>query len=148
MLRSGLPEVDQQQTFTNYKGKKITTLNSTYPIFVDGKVTGACEVSTDITRLKEMAERIVDLRRELRSRRKKTALSKTLYTLDDIVGESQAMREVKRTAAKVAQSDSGVMVWGETGTGKELWCRPFIRPQIGARPVYPSELRGDARKPS
>ena len=120
VLRSGLPEVDQQQTFTNYKGKKITTLNSTYPIFVDGKVTGACEVSTDITRLKEMAERIVDLRRELRSRRKKTALSKTLYTLDDIVGESQAMREVKRTAAKVAQSDSGVMVWGETGTGKEL----------------------------
>lgn len=120
VLRTAVPELDTQQTFTNYKGKKITTLNSTYPIMVAGKVTGACEVSSDITQLKEMSEKILDLRRELRGRGGRVPSAKSLYTLDDIVGESSAMRAIKRTAAQVAQGDAGVMVWGETGTGKEL----------------------------
>ncbi|HHX28780.1 MAG: sigma-54 interaction domain-containing protein [Bacillota bacterium] len=120
VLRTGIPEVDRQQTFTNYKGKKITTINSTYPIMSGGKVIGACEISSDVTGLKEMSERILDLRRELRGRRSPARGARALYTLDDIVGESQVMREVKRTAARVAESDAGVMVWGETGTGKEL----------------------------
>lgn len=120
VLRTGVPEVDKQQTFTNYKGKKITSLNSTYPIVIGGKTAGACEVSTDITRLKEMSERMLDLRRELRGKHKLSPASRPLYTLDDIVGESHAMREVKRMAAQVGKSDAGVMVWGETGTGKEL----------------------------
>jgi arginine utilization regulatory protein len=120
VLRTGVPELEQQQTFTNYKGKKITTINSTYPIVSGGKVVGACEVSSDVTGLKEMSERILDLGRELRGRRPAGGGGRVLYTLDDIVGESHVVREVKRTAAQVAQSDAGVMVWGETGTGKEL----------------------------
>ncbi len=120
VLRTGVPELQQQQTFTNYKGKKITTINSTYPIVSGGKVVGACEISSDVTGLKEMSERILDLGRELRGRRPAGGGGRALYTLDDIVGESHVMREVKRTAAQVAQSDAGVMVWGETGTGKEL----------------------------
>ena len=66
VLRNGVPEIAKQQTFTNYKGKKITTINSTYPITDGDKIIGACEISTDITRIKEMAERIADLRQELR----------------------------------------------------------------------------------
>jgi arginine utilization regulatory protein len=120
VLRTGIPEIDRQQTFTNYKGKKITTINSTYPIFSEGKLIGACEISSDITGLKEMSERFLELRRELRGRGSRGRGGRALYTLEDIVGESQVMREVKRTAARVAQSDAGVMVWGETGTGKEL----------------------------
>jgi arginine utilization regulatory protein len=68
VLKTGVPEAERQQTFTNYKGKKITTVNFTQPIIVDGKAVGACEVSTDITRIKDMAEKIVDLRKELRDR--------------------------------------------------------------------------------
>lgn len=64
VLRTGIPELDRQQTFTNYKGKRITTVNSTYPIMSNGKVIGACEISSDVTGLKEMSERILDLRRE------------------------------------------------------------------------------------
>jgi two-component system nitrogen regulation response regulator NtrX len=37
-----------------------------------------------------------------------------------IIGESTVIRELKEVIARVAQSDSSVLVWGETGTGKEL----------------------------
>ncbi len=130
VLRTGVPETAKQQIFTNYKGKKITTVNSTTPITDGGKIVGACEISTDVTRMKEMAERIVDLQRELFDkdgrksapsfRRQSNFGERRLYSLDDIIGESAAMKSIKATALKVAASDAGIVVWGETGTGKEL----------------------------
>src|SRR5499427_227230 len=41
----------------------------------------------------------------------------------DIVGSSEALRRVLRDVAKVALSDSTVLILGETGTGKELIAR-------------------------
>jgi len=42
---------------------------------------------------------------------------------EDIVGSSEALRRVLRDVAKVAPSDSTVLILGETGTGKELIAR-------------------------
>ena len=129
VLRTGIPEIAKQQTFTNYKGKTITTINSTYPITHGDEIIGACELSTDITRIKEMAERIADLSQELRNKerrehtgtpRTRGKVSRKLFTVDDIVGQSAVMREVRRQVIQVARTQSNVLVWGETGTGKEL----------------------------
>jgi len=42
---------------------------------------------------------------------------------EDIVGSSEALRKVLRQVAKVAPSDSTILILGETGTGKELIAR-------------------------
>jgi formate hydrogenlyase transcriptional activator len=42
---------------------------------------------------------------------------------EDIVGSSEVLRQVLRQVAKVALSDSTVLILGETGTGKELIAR-------------------------
>jgi formate hydrogenlyase transcriptional activator len=42
---------------------------------------------------------------------------------EDIVGSSEALRRVLRQIAKLASSDSTVLILGETGTGKELVAR-------------------------
>ena len=42
---------------------------------------------------------------------------------EDIVGSSEALRKVLHQVAKVAPSDSTVLILGETGTGKELIAR-------------------------
>ncbi|HEX9014881.1 MAG TPA: sigma-54 dependent transcriptional regulator, partial [Chloroflexota bacterium] len=39
---------------------------------------------------------------------------------DRIIGRTAAMQEVYKTIGRVARSDATVLVWGETGTGKEL----------------------------
>jgi len=123
VLATGRPVADHQQTFQNFKGDQITTINSTRPIYHYGDLIGAVEVSRDITLLRDMAEKLVDLQAELYA--KKTVSSrrvpgKARYTFDDIIGRSAAMEPVFELARKAAQTSSAVLIHGETGTGKEL----------------------------
>jgi DNA-binding NtrC family response regulator len=88
------------------------------------------------------------LRRGLRDR----------YRLENVVGRSEAMLQVYKTAARVASTDATVLIQGESGTGKELVARaihtasprasgPFVAVDCGAiaEGVLESELFGHAR---
>ncbi len=56
------------------------------------------------------------------------------FMFEDIVGESPALRAVLARVAKVASTDSTVLITGETGTGKELIARAIHkRSQRAAR---------------
>jgi DNA-binding NtrC family response regulator len=47
----------------------------------------------------------------------------SLENIEDLVGESQAMKKVLKEVESVAQSNSSVIITGESGTGKELIAR-------------------------
>jgi len=54
----------------------------------------------------------------------------------NMVGDSPQMRKVYEVIAKVAQTDSTVMICGETGTGKELAARAIHRNSLRARKPF------------
>jgi len=90
-----------------------------YKPFRDGK--GALvrwyATGTDIQDRKSAEDRI---------RNENTALREDIVRssmLEEIVGSSAAIREVLKQVAKVAPTDSTVLIHGETGTGKELVAR-------------------------
>jgi len=148
VVETGKPIYNYQQTFVNYKGKNITTLNSTMPVLYNGRVIGALEVSKDITKVKELAEKVVDLQAELYSfkkNRNKETNGIIKYTFDDIIGESPEIQKVKNIAKRIAMTNTPVLIYGETGTGKELFVqsihnaslrrdKPFIAQNCAALP--------------
>jgi arginine utilization regulatory protein len=123
VLATGQPVSNQEQTFANYKGQRVTTINSTWPIFDRGELVGAIEVSKDVTRVRQLSEQVVDLQAELlRKRKRQTAAgrSEARYTMEDLIGRHPRFVAVKEHAVQAARARSPVLVYGETGTGKEL----------------------------
>lgn len=122
VLATGESIVSQQQTFGNYKGHRVTTVNSTWPIYDRGELVGAIEISKDITRVRELSEQVVDLQAELLSRRRRRAASRNdaRFTFDDLLGQAPPFTSVKERAQRAARGDSSILVYGATGTGKEL----------------------------
>ena len=106
---------------------------------------------------RRLEQRSEELGRELHEAR---ALSgRDALGIDDIVGESRAIRGVKRLLRRVAQSPSStVLITGENGTGKDLAAkvihggsgragRPFVNITCSAlpEPLLESELFGHER---
>ena len=151
VIRTGEPIHKKEQVFLNYKGEKITTINTSIPITSKGKILGALEISEDITRVREMSEKIVDLQNKLYSNKKeKNSTKKTKeaahYTIEDIIGQNKEIIRLKHLAIKASKSDVSVLVSGDTGTGKELFVhsihnasprreKPFITQNCAALPA-------------
>ncbi len=49
------------------------------------------------------------------------------YQLENIVGESDTMKQIAKRVLKVAKSEANVIIFGESGTGKELVARSIHR---------------------
>lgn len=64
--------------------------------------------------------RALDYRKALAENVDLKAELKTKYRLENIVAESQSMKNVCEMIERVAPSDTTVMIYGESGTGKEL----------------------------
>lgn len=150
VLNTGNPIFNIEQNFINYKGDKISTINSTLPIIYNNKIVGAMEVSRNITEVRVLSEKIINLQRELYETNntsvEKIKKPKAHYTFIDIIGQSKEMLKLKTLGLKAAMSDSPVMVCGNTGTGKELFVqsihnssnrknKPFIAQNCAALPA-------------
>jgi two-component system, NtrC family, response regulator HydG len=80
------------------------------------------------------------------------------FNFGEMVGDSKPMREVYASVEKISPTDSSVMIYGDSGTGKELVARaihansaradgPFVRVNCGSLPreLVESELFGHER---
>ena len=141
---------NQQQTYLNEYGKEINTVNTTVPIIVDGKIIAAMEVARDITDIKNMSDTILDLQNDLTARRAPQAQDEAgpdgedgagasgqsgesrkrekrrgirRYQFSDIIGENQKFEETIARAQKASHNDTSVLLYGETGVGKELFAQ-------------------------
>ncbi|WP_243290776.1 sigma 54-interacting transcriptional regulator [Bacillus sp. FJAT-47783] len=131
------------QTYVNVKGEKIETVNTTLPIVVDGELIGAVEIAKDYSKLKSLSEKLLDLQQKKSN--ELTEIEQTLYHFDDIITTNPTLIKMKEKAKKVAKSPASVLIYGETGAGKELFVQsihaeslrkqgPFIAQNCAALP--------------
>jgi arginine utilization regulatory protein len=146
-LRTGEGLTNYVQNYYNYQDKRVTILSNTVPIYEDGKLEGVVEIFSDVDKYNNMKQ----------SKSSKGFMESTIYTLDDIIGNSKEKKELKNKIKKTANSNSPVLVYGETGTGKELVVQclhsestrrnqPFIAQNCAAIPgtLFESILFGTA----
>lgn len=153
-LSEGIETTNKQQTYFNVYGKQITTVNTTMPIEVNGRVVAAIEVAKDITDIKNMSDTILELQGETlgASERDEEAAAKRIgkprmkqYSFRDLTGASPQFTKALETAKRAAKTDASVFIYGETGTGKELFAqsihydgvrknRPFLAQNCAAFP--------------
>lgn len=113
VLKSGKKIVDLIQQYSNEYKKKVTTINTTVPVACGGKNIAAIEISKDMTRLKELTEYIYKLQGN-------DSKVKKNFTFKDIITNSDKMKEVVKKAKRSSLSNSSVLIYAETGAGKEV----------------------------
>lgn len=149
-LKKGVATKNKQQTYKNLYGREITTINSTVPVLDNGKIIAAVEVAKDITNIKSMSNTILELREK--DRKPNVAKPKIKhYTFDNIIGKNKEFSAVIERAKRAASNGASVFIYGETGTGKELFSqsihyasdrknKPFLAQNCAALP--PALLEG------
>lgn len=116
------PIIEKQQTFITYRGERKTTLSSTYPLIQNGSVTGAFETFQDISTLQDISDQLRKLQVEQHKHTDANHDSGNMDVLfSDFIGESQMIMKIKAEIPAIANSPSPIFIYGETGTGKEIY---------------------------
>ncbi|MCZ7555875.1 MAG: sigma-54 dependent transcriptional regulator [Bacteroidia bacterium] len=139
----------------------IITAFATVDTAVRALKAGAFDYTTKPVDPDELSILVRNAVEKIRLRRENESLKESLDTLqfiDEIIGESAAMRQVLDLIRTVAPTDSTVLILGESGTGKELVARaihmnskhryfPLIPVNCGAlaESLLESELFGHER---
>ena len=128
------------------------------PIFHEGRVVAALGtvIFRDTEQWKKMNSHVKSLFSELEFYRNEwKATNGARYSLNDLVGKSKSLVELKMRVMKISSGDISVLVRGESGTGKELFAHsihqlsersnaPFVKVNCAAIPenLLESELFG------
>jgi len=112
VLNTGKSIFNEFQTLTSYKGQIINAINSTLLIKDNENVIGVVDVSRYVDDCYQRQDIVLSM--------KNNELKKSLYTVDDIITCSPIVNDFKEKIKKISKTDSTVLIYGETGTGKEL----------------------------
>lgn len=128
VLQTGKPILNDFQWHITFKGEKKSVSTSAIPIFNNGRPVAAYEVFRDLSELVKLSDKIA--LQEIQLHGKKTSQTNqpksTTYCLDDIIGTSNKIVTLKKFIKKIAKSSSSVLIYGETGTGKELVAQAIV----------------------
>jgi PAS domain S-box-containing protein len=153
VAKTGKPEINQTQ-WINGQNMVVQRI----PIQKDGKIIAVFGqvMFKDVKDVGKLASKLSLLESKVKLYEQELInLRSTRYTFDSIVGNSQAIRMLKKEALKASANQFPVLITGDSGTGKELFAQaihhasprklyPFVRINCSAIPrdLLESELFG------
>lgn len=96
---------------------------SAYPLIIDGQIEGGLSIFRDITELKLMNSKILNLQEKLIN-------TSSSNIFNDFIGSQNSLKEIVNKACKAMGSPAGPrhsIISGETGTGKTLLAKLMYR---------------------
>ena len=110
------PIIDSPNFYRTHMGKFANTVHSVFPVFNKQQIVGAICFVRDYNML-------VNTIAAMPVPEQNARFNDASITFDSIIGEDPVFRDAIRSARMASQTPSPVMLFGETGTGKELFSR-------------------------
>lgn len=130
VMNTGEPIYNSTQTYLNYRGHSITIISTTLPIINKGEIIGAMEIAHDITNIRKLSDQLFELQRELTNTKDVGSKAIKKYNFNDIIGRNEKLLLDKKIAEKASNSSSSILIYGETGTGKEMFAQSIHNSSI------------------
>jgi arginine utilization regulatory protein len=115
-LNTRHPIVDEPIYYRTRMGKFANTIHNVHPIFNKNKLVGSICFVRDFNVLTETLS-------GMRLPESQQRMYQLDITFDTIIGQDPAFTDALNAARMAANTPSPVMLYGETGTGKELFAR-------------------------
>ena len=125
VINTGQPIINSTQTYFNYRGHSITTLSTTIPLYDGDDIIGALEIAQDVTNIRKLSDQLLELQQELKVTKIESKIKPFIkkYRFNDIIGEDKSLLISKEIGMKASETPSSVLIFGETGTGKEMFAQ-------------------------
>lgn len=135
VIETGEPLVNHLQHLKIDNDTFIYALNTAFPLKNEQGVIGAIEISTDLSNKNKPSKN-----------KRGYSNSGAKYSFEDIITANQTMLEIIQVAKNASQNNSNIFIYGETGTGKEIFAhaihdassrrdKPFIAQNCAAIPA-------------
>lgn len=154
-MRTGVPVYTDRQTIKSRNKNPIMIASLSIPIKSGRRTVGAIDISVsgddDIQNNKHAEKGNMEILDDMLSEFNKickldTGRDRAVYKTEDIHTCDKEMLKLRRSIDKLAKTDLPVLIYGETGTGKELVAqafhnaslrasRPFIAQNCGSIPA-------------
>lgn len=124
-LKTGKVSRNLAVYYRTHLGRLVNSIHNVYPVIIGDKVAGAVCCITDFKNLEHSFDTVMDLKTssshpyQMDGRRS----NGTRYSFTDIIGRCREIVNAIKTAKRASKSDSSVLIYGKTGTGKELFAQ-------------------------
>ena len=126
-MSTGATVFNDAQEFADINGRVYVTQNLTIPIFREGQVVGVVELTKDLTTVGDIQGKSDYLKSiKVEGKFHPNRESNDKISFDDILTINDRMLDAIEKAKVFALNNNPVLIYGETGTGKEMFAQEMI----------------------
>ncbi|HWR42704.1 sigma-54 interaction domain-containing protein [Sporomusa sp.] len=121
-IRTGRQTEEQLLAYTGTTGQDMVIFTQSYPFYYEDKLKCVYSLAHYIDYSGKQLNKIAEYRQNF-MKNKVRIINNTNFTLYNVVGSSNKIRELIAVSRKVALHNSPILLYGKTGTGKEIFAQ-------------------------
>ncbi len=116
-IKGRKPIIDYACYYRTRQGRVVNAICNTFPLRVDGKFMGVLAYTREYGDMERSITSIGKVRSQFKDRRS------DICRFDALIGEASIFKQAVSKARQASDTPSPIMLFGKTGTGKELFAK-------------------------